>query len=146
MTQTSAVVDQTWKAVPTPQWMLDLFKAIDVLDTSPETGYQYYFAEDVDATFGPQVIKGRDAIRKFLIDLDEPFVTKHLVTSIMQIDNCLTVLCSADLTKKGAPHESKMHVAPLIDIFWLDDRGKIARWVVTFPKGLEKSASAGVFN
>jgi len=140
------VIDKVWKTVPTPQWMLDLFTAIDALDTSDKTGYQYYFAEDVDAAFGTTVLKGREAVKNFLIQLDDPFVTKHLVTSIMQIDNCLTVLCSADLTKKGAPASSKLHVAPLVDIFWLDEKGKINRWVVTFPKGLEKGASAGVFS
>jgi hypothetical protein len=138
-------MDQPLKSIPTPKWMLDLFKAIDVLDTSAETGYQNYFAADVDATFGPRVLNGRDEVKKFLIDLDEPFVTKHLVTSVEQVANCFVVLCSADLTKKGAPPESKLHVAPLIDVFWLDKQGKIDRWVVTFPKGMEKGANAGVF-
>jgi len=36
-------------------------------------------------------------------------------------------------------------VAPLIDVFWLNEQGKIDRWIVTFPKGAEKSANAGVF-
>jgi len=138
-------MDPLMKAVATPQWMLDLFKAIDALDTSEKTGYQYYFAADVDAAFGPQVLKGRDAVKKFLIDLDEPFDTVHLVDQVMQVGNCYVVLCSANLTKKGAPKESMLHVAPLIDIFWLDAKGKIDRWVVTFPKGMEKGADAGVF-
>jgi hypothetical protein len=137
-------MDTTWKSVPTPQWMLDLFKAIDALDTSDQSGYQNYFAEDVDAAFGTRVMNGREAVKQFLIELDKPFITKHLVTSIMQVDNCLAVLCSADMTPAGKPGAPMTHVAPLIDIFWLDAKGKIARWVVTMPKGIEKGA-AGVF-
>jgi hypothetical protein len=139
------VMDKVWTTVPTPQWMLDLFKAIDALDTSDTTGYQNYFAEDVDAAFGTRVINGREAVKKFLIELDQPFDTKHLVTAIQQVDNCLVVLCSADLTPKGVPGAKTTHVAPLVDIFWLDAKGKIARWVVTMPKGIEKGA-VGVFS
>ena len=138
-------MDQTMKAVATPQWMLDLFNAIDALDTNPRSGYPSFYAADVDAAFGPQVMKGIDAVTKFLVDLDQPFVTKHIVTSVSQVGNCFVALCSADLTKKGAAPEAKLHVAPLIDIFWLNDQGKIDRWVVTFAKGMEKGASAGVF-
>ncbi len=137
-------MDQPLKAIPTPQWMLDLFKKIDALDTSP-TGFPSYYADDVDAAFGPQVFKGVEGVKKFLVDLDAPFVTKHIVTSCEQVGNCIVALCSADLTKKGAPASSTLHVAPLIDIFWLNEQGKINRWVVTFQKGLEKGASAGVF-
>jgi hypothetical protein len=137
-------MDQPWKPVPTPTWMLDLFKAIDTLDTSAETGFQNYYAADVDAAFGPQIIKGVDAVKKFLITLDEPFVTKHLVTTVNQIGNAVVMLGSADLTPKGAGPDKLTHVAPLINVFWLDGKGKIARWVVTFPKGMEKGA-AGAF-
>jgi len=138
-------MDQTMKAVPTPQWMINFFKAIDTLDTSAKSGFQNFYDADVDAAVGPQVLKGVDSIKKFLVDLDEPFVTVHNVTSVSQVGNAFVMLGSADLTKKGAPPASMLHVAPLINVFWLNDKGKIARWVVTFPKGMEEGAAAGVF-
>jgi hypothetical protein len=132
-------MDQAMNTVATPRWMLDLFKAVDTLDISPKTGYPTFYAADVDAAFGPQVFKGVDAVKKFLWDLDEPFVTKHNVTSVSQVGNAFVMLGSADLTKKGAGPETMTHVAPLINVFWLNEQGKIARWVVTFPPGIEKS-------
>ncbi len=138
-------MDQPMKAIATPQWMLDFFKAVDTLNTDPATGYPSFFAADVDAAFGPQVLKGVDAVTKFLIVLDQPFLTKHNVTSVEQIDNCLVVLCSADMLKKGDAPDKRFHIVPLIDVFWLNEQGKINRWVVTFPKGAEGSANAGAF-
>ena len=37
----------------------------------------------------------------------------------------------------GAAPDTVTH-APLINVFWLNKQGKIARWVVTFPKGMEE--------
>jgi len=144
--QAATKPDATMKAIATPKWMLDLFKAVDALDTSPASGFQTYYAADVDAAFGPQSMKGVDAVKKFLVDLDEPFVSKHHVTSVSQVGNAYVMLGSADLTKKGAPASTMTHIAPLINVFWLDEKGKITRWVVTFPKGMEKGADAGVFS
>jgi hypothetical protein len=35
-------MDQMMKSLATPQWMLDLFKAIDALDMSPTSGFAIF--------------------------------------------------------------------------------------------------------
>jgi hypothetical protein len=34
--------------------------------------------------------------------------------------------------------ETTFHMSPLFNVIWLDERGKVARYVVTFPPGPNK--------
>jgi hypothetical protein len=89
-------MDQMMKSVATPQWMLDLFKAIDALDMSPTSGFAI-FADDIEMMFGNNPVKGLDAVKQFFIKLDAPFETVHNVTGVWQIGNAFVMQGSADL-------------------------------------------------
>jgi hypothetical protein len=123
---------QPMKAIATPQWMLDFFKAVDALD---KDAFARFLAADIHEVFGEQVEHGVDGVTKFLFALDEDFVTKHHVNAVWQIGNAFVMHGDVDLTKKGAPPETKTNLAPLINVFWLNEQGKIASHVVTFPPG-----------
>ena len=60
-------MDQTMKPVPTPQFMLDFFKAVDALDTA---AFQNVLAPDMTGVFGDQVMHGRDAYTKGFLAVD----------------------------------------------------------------------------
>jgi hypothetical protein len=42
---------------------------------------------------------------------------------------------NCDLTKKGAGQQTTNHLAPLINVFWVNEQGKIARHLVSFAPG-----------
>jgi hypothetical protein len=93
-------MDQMMKSVAAPQWMLDLFKAIDALDMSPTSGFAV-FADDIEMVFGDKVVKGIAAAKKFFVTFDTPFKTVHNVTGVWQVGNAFVMQGSADLLKKG---------------------------------------------
>ncbi len=133
-------MDQTMKPIPTPQWMLDFFSAVDALDTPK---FSSLLAADMHEVFGEQVEHGVESVTKAFYALDADFVTKHSVTAVWQIENAFVMNGNCDLTKKGAGPEATTHLAPLINVFWLNDQGKIASHVVTFPPAAKPAGYKG---
>jgi hypothetical protein len=125
--------------IETPQWMLDLFKAIDTLELSPDGGFSI-FADDVTLQFGPKTTHGIEDVKKFFIELDAPFITQHFVDVVYQYGNAYFMQGSASLRKKGDPPEKSFQAAPLFNLLWFNDEGKVIRYVVDFPPDAAKSA------
>ncbi|MGA3318684.1 MAG: hypothetical protein ABSC64_19885 [Candidatus Korobacteraceae bacterium] len=132
-------MNEMMKSVETPQWMLDLFKAIDTLDMSATSGFSV-FADDIEMVFGDRVLHGIEAAKQFFVALDAPFDTVHNVTGVWQVGNAFIMQGSADLRKKGAAPETTVHVSPLFNVIWLDARGKVSRYVVTMSPDAEHAA------
>jgi hypothetical protein len=133
-------MDGVMKSLETPQWMLDLFKAIDALDMSPTSGFGI-FADDIEMVFGDRVVKGIEAAKQFFVTFDTPFKTVHNVTGVWQVDNAFVMQGSADMLKKGFGPETTFHMSPLFNVLWLNKRGKVERYVVTFPPDAEETAA-----
>lgn len=122
----------TLEEVAPPEWMLKLFKSIDALDFSPGSGFEV-FSDDIDMQFGPSAVKGIEAVEKFFVKLDAPFITEHFVDKVLRYGNAFVMQGSASLRKKGDPVEKTFTAAPLFNLIWLNDEGKIIRYVVDFP-------------
>jgi hypothetical protein len=129
----------SFKQIDTPQWMLELFKSIDALDTSEDSGFRV-FADDVTLQFGPKTAHGIDAVKKFFVELDAPFITRHFVEVVYQYGKAFFMQGSASLRKKGDPPEKSFQAAPLFNLLWFNDEGKVIRYVVDFPPEAAKSA------
>jgi len=127
-------------SVGAPQWMLDLFKAIDALDMSPTSGFAI-FADDIEMVFGDKVVKGIAEVKQFFVKFDPPFKTQHNVTGVWQVGNAFVMQGSADMLKKGFGPETTFHMAPLFNVLWLNKHGKVDRYVVTFPPEAEETAA-----
>ncbi len=125
--------------IDTPQWMLDLFKSIDNLDTSKNSGFRI-FADDIVLQFGPKTTHGLEDVKKFFVALDEPFITKHFVDVVYQYGDAYFMQGSASLRKKGAPAGTEMRAAPLFNLLWFNSEGKVIRYVVDFPPEAAKAA------
>ena len=52
--------------IDTPQWMLDLFKSIDELDTSDDSGFRI-FANDIVLQFGPKTVHGIEDCAEYAV-------------------------------------------------------------------------------
>jgi len=128
------------KSVATPHWMIDLFKAIDALDMSPTSGFAI-FADDIEMMFGSNLVKGIAEVKEFFVKLDAPFETVHNVTGVWQAGNAFVMRGSADLRKKGSAPETTIHVSPLFNVIWLNERGKVVRYVVTVSPDAEHAAA-----
>ena len=128
------------KSVTTPTWMLDLFKAIDTLDVSPTSGFAV-FADDVEMMFGSNLVKGIAELKTFFVKFDTPFKTVHNVTAVWQAGNAFVMQGSADMLKKSFGPETTFHMSPLFNVLWLNEHGKVARYVVTFPPDAERTAA-----
>jgi len=128
-----------FRQIDTPQWMLDLFKSIDELNTSEDSGFRI-FADDVVLQFGPKAAHGLEDVKKFFIALDAPFITKHYVDVVYQYGNAYLMQGSASLRKKDAPEGDEMRAAPLFNLLWFNDEGKVIRYVVDFPPEAAKAA------
>ncbi len=94
-----------FQKIDTPQWMLELFKSIDDLDTSENSGFRI-FADDVTLQFGPKTTHGIEDVKKFFIELDAPFATQHFVDVVYQYGHAYFMQGSASLRKKGDPRRS----------------------------------------
>jgi len=127
------------KQIETPQWMLKLFKSIDDLDTSENSGF-HIFADDVTLQFGPKTAHGIEEVKKFFVELDAPFITRHFVDVVYQYGNAYFMQGSASLRKKEDPPEKSFRAAPLFNLLWFNDEGKVIRYVVDFPPDAAKSA------
>ena len=63
------------------------------------------------------------------------------MTGVWQVGNTFVMQGSADMLRKGFGPETTFHMSPLFNVIWLDERGKIARYVVTFPPEAEQAAA-----
>jgi hypothetical protein len=128
------------KQIETPQWMLDLFKAIDTLDTSEDGGFKI-FDENITLCFGPiKTTVGRDACKKFFADLDGPFLTHHGVDVVYQHGDSYFMQGNATIRSPNDPPEKGFTVRPLYNIMWFNKEGKIMRYVVEFPPDAKEKA------
>jgi hypothetical protein len=128
-----------FEKIDTPQWMLDLFKSIDELDTSEDSGFRI-FAKEITLQFGPKTAHGIEEVKKFFVELDAPFITQHFVDVVYQYGNAYFMQGSASLRKKEDPPEKSFRAAPLFNLLWFDDQGKVIRYVVDFPPDAAKAA------
>ncbi|MEQ8854868.1 hypothetical protein [Gimesia sp.] len=119
--------------------MLNLFKSIDDLDTSADSGFQI-FADDVVLQFGPKTSHGLDEVKKFFVKLDAPFITKHYVDVVYQYGSAYFMQGSASLRKKGDSEGAEIRAAPLFNLLWFNSEGKVIRYVVDFPPEAAKDA------
>jgi hypothetical protein len=125
--------------IETPAWMLELFKSIDGLNLSEDGGF-CIFADDTTLQFGPKTVHGIEAVKRFFTELDEPFITQHFVDVVYQYGNAFFMQGSASLRKKGDPPEKSFQAAPLFNLLWFNDEGKVIRYVVDFPPEAVKDA------
>jgi hypothetical protein len=124
--------------VETPQWMLNLFKSIDALDMS-ESGGLSCFAENIEMHFGSNQVHGLDAVKEYFLQFDAPFKTVHHVTGVWQLDNMFLLQGSADIKKADDPSGKAVHVW-MLNIYWLDEHGKVELYIVTFPPAIARAA------
>jgi hypothetical protein len=129
----------SFKRIDTPQWMLELFKSIDELNTAEDSGFRI-FADDITLQFGPKTVHGIEDVKQFFVELDAPFITQHFVDVVYQYANAFFMQGSASLRKKGDPPEKSFQAAPLFNLLWFNDDGKVIRYVVDFPPEAAKSA------
>ena len=133
-----AVTDK-FNKIDTPQWMLDLFKSIDDLDTSENSGFRI-FANDIVLQFGPKTVHGIVEVKKCFVELDAPFITQHFVDVVYQYYNAYFMQGSASLRKKDDPPEKSFQAAPLFNLLWFNKEGKVIHYVVDFPPELFSNA------
>ena len=131
----------SFKQIDTPQWMLELFKSIDELNTAEDSGFRI-FADDITLQFGPKTVHGIEDVKKFFIELDAPLITQHFVDVVYQYGNAYFMQGSASLRKKGDPFEKSFQAAPLFNLLWFNDEGEVIRYVVDFPP--DAAAAAGL--
>ena len=131
--------DQIMQPIETPQWMLDLFKSVDALDMS-ECGGLSCFAENIEMHFGPNQVHGLAAVKDYFVKLDSPFKTVHNVTGVWQAGNMFVLQGSADIQKANDPSGKTLHVSPLMNLYWLNDQGKVELYIVTFPPAIARVA------
>lgn len=128
-----------FKQIDIPQWMLELFKSIDELNTAEDSGFRI-FADDITLQFGPKTVHGIEDVKKFFIELDTPFITQHFVDVVYQYGNAYFMQGNASLRKKGDPPEKSFLAAPLFNLLWFNAEGNVIRYVVDFPPDAAKSA------
>jgi hypothetical protein len=134
-------MSDSFKEIDPPAWMLKLFASIDALDMSEGSGFEI-FDDNIVMQFGPSGAKGIEDVKKFFVKLDEPFITKHLVDRVFQYGNAYFMQGSAQLRKKDDPSGPMLSAAPLFNILWMNDAGKIVRYVVDFdPAAAAKSGA-----
>lgn len=125
--------------IDTPEWMLEFFKSVDDLDTTENSGFRI-LANEVVMQFGPKTTQGIEEVKNFFIALDTPYITKHMVDEVFQYDSAYFMQGSALLRKKDDPEENTFQAAPLFNLFWFNQEGKVIRYVVDFPPEAAKSA------
>jgi hypothetical protein len=135
-------MSDSFKEIDPPAWMLKLFASIDALDMSEGSGFEI-FGDNIVMQFGPKGATGIEDVKKFFVKLDEPFITKHLVDRVFQYGKAYFMQGSAQLRKKDDPSGPMLSAAPLFNILWMNDAGKIIRYVVDFDP--EAAAKSGAF-
>jgi hypothetical protein len=118
--------------IETPQWMLNLFKAIDALDFSENAGFSL-FTEDVDLVFGSEHVTGIDNVKAFFKKLDEPYSTVHHVKAVFKTGNAYFMQGSAELQSNTDKDAEPIFVEPLFNLLYLNDQRKVSNYVVSAP-------------
>lgn len=129
--------------IDTPKWMLDLFKAIDTLEMSADGPFSI-FDDNVTLQFGPKTVQGIEDVKKWFVKLDEPFITEHKVAAVFQFGRAYFMQGSAILREKGSAPDTAFEAAPLFNLMWFNEDGKIIRYVVDFPP--EATAETDAFD
>jgi hypothetical protein len=129
--------------IATPQWMLDVFKAIDTLDYSPSSGFSA-FDENIYMNFNGQNVQGKENVKAFFAKLDTPFVTKHYVTTVWQTGKSYVAQGGATVRKREDSEEKTLHIDEGYNVFWMNAAGKVSAYIVTLPPG--KGSQLGVGN
>ncbi len=120
------------KKIDTPQWMLDLFKAIDALDFSDSGGFSL-FTKDIDLVFGTEHITGIENVKAFFKKLDEPYSTVHHVKAVFQTGSTFLMQGSAELRSNSDKNAESIFVEPLFNLLYLNENGKVTNYVVSAP-------------
>jgi hypothetical protein len=118
--------------IETPQWMLNLFKAIDALDFSENAGFSL-FTEDIDLVFGSEHVTGIDNVKAFFKKLDEPYSTVHHVKAVFKTGNAYFMQGSAELQSNTDKDAEPIFVEPLFNLLYLNDQRKVSNYVVSAP-------------
>ncbi|MGP8306718.1 hypothetical protein [Vibrio sp. YIC-376] len=125
------------KRIETPDWLTSLFKSIDELDFSENSGF-YVLRDSVVMQFGREVVEGIEDAKEYFVKLDSPYDTVHYVHDVYQIgDNTFVMHGSATIAPKDGSSET-IKVSPLINILWLDEKGQVERYVVDYPPHIEE--------
>jgi hypothetical protein len=69
--------------------------------------------------------------------------SKHIVDRVFNYGNAYLMQGSAKLRKKGDASGATITAAPLFNLLWFNDDGKIMRYVVDFPP--QAAAASDVF-
>jgi len=125
--------------IATPEWMLDLFKSIDELDSGENSGFRI-LADDVTLQFGPKTVRGTADVKKFFTEVDVPFITQHFVDVVYRHGNAYLMQGSASLRKEGVPPRNSVQAVPLFSLLWLNREGEVIRYVVEFPPDAARAA------
>jgi hypothetical protein len=133
-------MDLQIEKVEPPQWMVDLFKAIDELDFSPSSGFEI-LTDDIQMNFVNQQLSGIENVKTFFNKLDGPMITHHYITTVLKTGNCYIMKGTATLRKKGESEDHDMKLDPLMNILWLNGEGKVARYIVDVPPSISAKAN-----
>lgn len=120
------------RKIETPQWMLELFKAIDALDFSEDAGFSL-FTDDVDLVFGSNHVTGIDNVKAFFKKLDEPYTTVHYVKAVFQTGNSYLMQGSAELRSNIDKKAESIFVEPLFNLLYVNEKGEVNSYVVSAP-------------
>jgi hypothetical protein len=126
------IMHEEIQKIETPQWMLNLFKAIDALDFSENAGFSL-FTEDIDLVFGSKHVTGIDNVKAFFKKLDEPYRTVHHVKAVFQTGSTYFMQGSAELQSNTDKNAEPIFVEPLFNLLYLNDTGKVTNYVVSAP-------------
>lgn len=127
--------------VETPAWMLDLFKALDTLDTGENSGFKI-FDKNVTMQFGANTVRGLDNVKHFFVKLDTPLITKHIVAEVFHCEPAYIMNGGAEISKKGGNPDQKIQAAPVFNIFWFNKVGKVIKYVADAPPEAMDQASS----
>jgi len=133
-------MDLQIEKVEPPRWMVGLFKAIDELDFSPSSGFNI-MTDDIQMNFVNQQLRGIENVKAFFNKLDGPMITHHYITTVLKTGNCYIMKGTATLRKKGESEDHKMNLDPLMNILWLNEEGKVARYIVDVPPSISSKAN-----
>ena len=122
-----------------PEWMLDLFRSIDEMDTAEDSGFRV-LADDVTLQFGSKSMRGIADVKKFFAEVDAPFITQHFVDVVYRHGTAYVMQGSASLRKNGEPPRKSVQAVPLFVLLWLNGEGEVTRYVVDFPPDAARAA------
>ena len=124
------------QAIKSPEWIINFFKSVDVLDTSKNSGFSY-FADNVQMQFGQQLIKGITSVKRFFRKIDAPLKTSHHVVSVWRLDNIVFLQGRVSLRDKKMPL-AQTQTFPFFNFFWLNQKRQVVYYVVVIPVALQK--------